>query len=63
MDASTRRELNNIKSELQSIINELDSIADGILTDFKNIGNERCSKAVAKAADQYRAVKKKLNNI
>lgn len=63
MDASTRREINNIKWELQSIIDELDSISSGILTDFTNIGNERCSKAVAKAADQYRIVKRKLNNL
>lgn len=63
MDASTRRELSNIKTELQSIINELDNIAVGLKTDFKNIGNDRCAQAVTKVADQYRTVKRKLNNI
>jgi len=63
MDASTRRELNNIASELQSIINELEDIADGIQYDFKNIGNERCSQVVERVAERYRDVKKRINNI
>ncbi len=63
MDASTRREINSIRSELQGIINELDSISSGLKTDFKNIGNERCAKVVSKVAEQYRVVKRKLDNL
>ena len=63
MDASTRRELDDIQSELQSIINELSNIAVGIRTDFKNIGNDRCAQAIERVADQYRTVKRRLYNI
>lgn len=63
MDSATRREISSIKTELQSIINELDSISIGLKTDFKNIGNDKCAQVVANVADRYRNVKKKLNNI
>lgn len=63
MDSATRREISSIKTELQSIINELDNISIGLKTDFKNIGNDKCAQVVANVADRYRNVKKKLNNI
>lgn len=63
MDSATRREIGSIKTELQSIINELDNISIGLKTDFKNIGNDKCAQVVANVADRYRNVKKKLNNI
>ncbi len=63
MDSSVRGELNSIKTELQSIINELDSIEAGLKVDFMNIGNDKCAQAVAKVAEQFRNVKRRLSNI
>lgn len=63
MDTAGRRELESIKAELQSIINELDSIGTGVRNDFRNIGNDRCAAGIAKVADRYREAKRRLNNI
>ena len=62
-DAKGRNELNSIKRELQSIINELDNIADGIRRNFTNIGEDKAASCVSKVADQYRTAKRKLDNI
>ena len=56
-------ELENIKWELDSIIAELDSIANGVQTEFKNIGNDLCADCIWKVCDQYRYVRRKLDNI
>ncbi len=61
--ANGNHELYLIKSELQSIINELENIASGINRDFEGIGNEKCASRVNDIADHYRYVKRKLNNI
>ena len=63
MDANSKYELYLIKQELQSVINELDDIANGIKRDFANIGNEQCAACVKRVADKYRTVKRKLDNI
>lgn len=63
MDSSAKRELNNIKSELQSIINELTAISDGVVADFDNIGEERCAACINAAKENCRKAKKRLNNL
>jgi glucose-6-phosphate-specific signal transduction histidine kinase len=63
MNTSGQQELYLIKQELQNIINELESIAAGIHSDFEGIGNEKCASKITRIADQYRYVKGKLNNI
>lgn len=63
MDASAIYELNMIRSELQSIINELDSIAYEIKYQFKGIGNEMCANGISEVADKYRTVRRKLGNM
>lgn len=63
MDANSQYELYLIKQELQSIINELDDVANGIKRNFSNIGNEQCAACVTRVADKYRIVKRKLDNI
>ena len=63
MGASEQYEFESIKRELQSIINELDSIAWGINRNFTGIGNERCAQSIYSIADDYRYVKRKLNRI
>ena len=59
----SRQELYAIKQDLQSIINELDSIAAGIRNDFVGIGNDKCASVVSNVADHYQYVKRKLDSI
>lgn len=63
MDQKAVNELNSIKSELRSIIRELDSIADGVRGDFKNIGNDKCANCIDNVKNEYQNVLRKLNNI
>lgn len=63
MDANAKAELASIKVELNSIISELDSISDGVRQDFVGVGNEQCANCLDRAINQYRAVKRKLDNI
>lgn len=63
MDSSARGQLYSIKSELQSIINELEHIASGIQGDFQGIGENKCASRVRQVAEQYRHVQRKLNSI
>lgn len=60
---SGEHELYYIKQELQSIINEIESIAAGIDRGFEGIGNEKCASRLYKLADHFNEVKRKLNNI
>lgn len=63
MAVNTDNELYEIRKELQKIINELDSIATGVRGDFSGIGNGRCADCVARVAEQYRTVRRKIDNI
>lgn len=63
MNAKGLSELYAIKQELQSVINEIESIASGINRDFEGIGNEKCASRLNKIADHYQYVRRKLNNI
>lgn len=63
MDSNSKYELYLIKKELQSIINELDSISYGLNRNFANIGNEKAAACVSNVSNNYRIVKRKLNNI
>lgn len=61
--ASGSSELYYVKQELNSIIRELNSITVGINTDFKGIGEERCSTSVAGSTDKCRSIKRRLDNM
>ena len=63
MDAKAKAELNAIVNELNSIIGELESISRGVRRDFTGIGNDRCANCLDSAVEQYRVVKRKLENI
>ena len=63
MDANSEYELYLIKKELQSIIWELDDIANDIRRDFSNIGEDQAAACVARVAEKYRIAQRKLNNI
>jgi len=59
----SQHELDAIKNDLQSIINELEDIASGIKRDFIGIGNEQCASVIIEEAERYRKVKRKLDGI
>ena len=63
MNARAQGELNAIRNEIASIIRELDSIADGVRRDFVGIGNDKCAQSLDKAANNYRYVKRQLDNL
>lgn len=60
---NVQNEINSMCRELQSIINELDEIANGVRGDFIGIGNNRCASSIEDVADKYRNVKRRLQNI
>lgn len=63
MERADMNELNSIKRELQQIINELDSISNGVRNDFANIGNKKCATRIKEVANNYRSVLRKLNSL
>ncbi len=63
MDANAQRELNSIKSELNSIIRELEAISYGVRHDFTGIGNDRCADCINSVLQNYYTVRRKLNNL
>ena len=63
MERSDINEINAIKRELQQIINELDSISNGVRNDFANIGNNKCATRIKEVANNYRSVLRKLNSL
>lgn len=63
MNASARAELASIKRELNAIISELDDISNGVRRDFAGIGNEQCANCIDKVTNQYRGVKRSLDNM
>lgn len=63
MDVAARNELASIKRELNSIISELESISNGVRSDFVGIGNEKCADSINRVINQYYYVRRKLNNL
>ncbi|MBQ7016708.1 MAG: hypothetical protein IJN10_07135 [Firmicutes bacterium] len=55
--------LNYCRSELQSIINELVSIEEGVRYDFKGIGQQHCADCLDTIISKYRYVLRQLNNV
>ena len=60
---SARSELESIKAELASIINELEDIAAGVRSDFQGVGSEYCAQALEETADGYTKAKRYLEQI
>lgn len=63
MDAASKYELQLVKKELQSIIDELYAISSGVAGDFEGIGNTRCASSVTRSAKHYEDLKRKLGNM
>ena len=55
--------LNSCKNELQSIINELVAIEDGVRYDFQGIGQDNCADCLEVIIRKYRYVLNRLNNV
>lgn len=63
MDANAKYELYLIKNELQSIIDELYNISNGVGRDFEGIGNDKCAASIMTAIVQSEMAKQKLNSM
>lgn len=63
MDLYSSAELLSIKRELDSIIDELESISMGIRNNFTGIGNEKCAASIDKIISHYYDFRCQLNNI
>lgn len=65
MDSAARSELSSIKSDLRSVINQLEEIAQELRNtgSFQNIGADICANKLDEAATRYRTVLNKLNNL
>lgn len=55
--------LSSCRAELQSIINELNSIEDGIRTDFSGIGQNMCADCIGSATAKFQKVLNDLYNV
>ena len=55
--------LSSCRAELQSIINELNSIEDGIRTDFYGIGQNMCADCIGSATAKFQKVLNDLYNV
>lgn len=60
---SARSELESIKAELASIINELEDIAAGVQKDFLGIDNYKCSFAINDVKEDLERAKLYLINV
>lgn len=63
MDAKTGRELSGIKSELSSVIKEMESIIAVINKECQGIGSEKCVNSLNSVLEKYRSAKKKLDRL
>lgn len=51
------------RNELRSIIRELESIENGVRSDFVGIGSELCADCLQRVENKYEYVLQKLNNV
>ena len=60
----SRMNIEQARSEMRSIIAELESIEQGIRSDFRGIGQDRCANAVNSITNYYRnTVLRQLNSM
>jgi len=55
--------LNECKTEMQSIIRELQDIEWGVRKDFTNIGQDLCGDCIGKIIGKYQYVSRELNKV
>ena len=56
-------QIENYRSELRSIIRELESIENGVRNDFKNVGNDKCADSIHSVIVKYRSALNTLNSV
>lgn len=59
----TKNRINNVRSELRSIVSELEQISHALRTEFKGIGSELCSDRIDDAVKKYKKAITKLDNV
>ncbi len=55
--------LGECKTELKSIITELESIENSVRLEFKNVGNSRCADSIGSVVEKYRSAFRTLDSI
>ena len=63
MNSNFFQEIIKIRKELKNITRELDNIANDIRTEFKGVGNNRCSQCVKDSSDEYKKLIRYFDNI
>lgn len=55
--------LSECKDELRSIIQELQSIENGVRSDFTGVGQDLCADCIEYVIRRYNVVQRQLNNV
>lgn len=63
MDRTLKQKQNEMVAELNKLIAELDLIAQGVRSDFRHIGNDRCADAITKVRNQYIKARNELRKL
>lgn len=63
MDPNVVNNVENLKKELQGIINELNSISYSVRTEFEGVGNNICAERLSYLAACYSGVLNMLSNV
>lgn len=56
-------DIERIKSELRSIISELEDVERHLRSDFKNVGNEAVADCIGSVITKYESTLKTLNSV
>lgn len=60
MDNTTRRKIEGIVTDLDSLIRELRTLSSTIYNDFGGMGEEVCSSSIESMASGYECIKNQL---
>jgi hypothetical protein len=63
MNSRAQGELNGIRTELNNIIRELESIEIGVRQDFQGIGNDVCASRLGVIRGRLNQARNLLNNL
>lgn len=63
MDARGRNELYSIRTELNSVIREMENIIYVLQTECSGIGMDKCIRSIDTVLEKYRGAKRRLDNM
>lgn len=63
MSSNHINELTEVSSKIDFIIKELDDISNGVRSNLDGIGNDICASSLEAMADNYRDIKRKVDNV